>query len=167
LVRREVLVSQTAGAQATLSSCIGFLSERAGFVVREGLNVPNGTSAGVGSVNALVSCTSDFFFSSRRRHTRLVSDWSSDVCSSDLDRALHDVIGRVPEADDVTSGLAASSLQELVAKGAGGCLQGAAGKLPGPAALDQRSEERRVGKEGRGGGAEGAWKRKRGAEGME
>ena len=26
-----------------------------------------------------------FFFSSRRRHTRLVRDWSSDVCSSDLD----------------------------------------------------------------------------------
>src|SRR5262249_57245164 len=25
-----------------------------------------------------------FFLSSRRRHTRLVSDWSSDVCSSDL-----------------------------------------------------------------------------------
>src|SRR5437016_9717443 len=25
-----------------------------------------------------------FFFSSRRRHTRLVSDWISDVCSSDL-----------------------------------------------------------------------------------
>src|SRR2546426_5006163 len=28
-----------------------------------------------------VSC---FFFSSRRRHTRLQGDWSSDVCSSDL-----------------------------------------------------------------------------------
>src|SRR5258706_12444421 len=28
-----------------------------------------------------------FFFSSRRRHTRLVSDWSSDVCSSDLAKA--------------------------------------------------------------------------------
>src|SRR5258706_7716312 len=27
-----------------------------------------------------------FFFSSRRRHTRLVSDWSSDVCSSDLSK---------------------------------------------------------------------------------
>src|SRR5437016_5400125 len=27
----------------------------------------------------------NFFFSSRRRHTRLVSDWSSDVCSSDLE----------------------------------------------------------------------------------
>src|SRR3989454_9087641 len=26
-----------------------------------------------------------FFFSSRRRHTRLQGDWSSDVCSSDLD----------------------------------------------------------------------------------
>ena len=25
-----------------------------------------------------------FFFSSRRRHTRLRRDWSSDVCSSDL-----------------------------------------------------------------------------------
>src|ERR1022692_4438861 len=32
-------------------------------------------------------CSSDlvafFFFSSRRRHTRLQGDWSSDVCSSD------------------------------------------------------------------------------------
>src|SRR5437879_13334615 len=25
-----------------------------------------------------------FFFSSRRRHTRYIGDWSSDVCSSDL-----------------------------------------------------------------------------------
>src|SRR5436190_3951019 len=27
-----------------------------------------------------------FFFSSRRRHTRSLCDWSSDVCSSDLNR---------------------------------------------------------------------------------
>src|SRR6266498_2131998 len=27
-----------------------------------------------------------FFFSSRRRHTRCGRDWSSDVCSSDLDK---------------------------------------------------------------------------------
>src|SRR5256885_2648827 len=27
------------------------------------------------------------FFSSRRRHTRLQGDWSSDVCSSDLERS--------------------------------------------------------------------------------
>src|SRR5256885_2025050 len=31
-----------------------------------------------------MSCV--FFFSSRRRHTRLQGDWSSDVCSSDLGR---------------------------------------------------------------------------------
>src|SRR5256885_8555366 len=29
-------------------------------------------------------CIHCFFFSSRRRHTRLQGDWSSDVCSSDL-----------------------------------------------------------------------------------
>src|ERR1022692_4673098 len=33
-----------------------------------------------------------FFFSSRRRHTRLQGDWSSDVCSSDLDIRVDDQI---------------------------------------------------------------------------
>src|SRR2546426_5165680 len=32
-----------------------------------------------------------FFFSSRRRHTRLQGDWSSDVCSSDLVAPVQDV----------------------------------------------------------------------------
>src|SRR5699024_11585267 len=31
-----------------------------------------------------------FFFSSRRRHTRSKRDWSSDVCSSDLEAKPHD-----------------------------------------------------------------------------
>src|SRR5262245_41495459 len=31
-----------------------------------------------------VVCSIFFFFSSRRRHTRCLSDWRSDVCSSDL-----------------------------------------------------------------------------------
>src|SRR5207245_8336216 len=31
-------------------------------------------------------CIQSFFFSSRRRHTRCYRDWSSDVCSSDLNR---------------------------------------------------------------------------------
>src|SRR5256885_8131603 len=31
-----------------------------------------------------IFCVYFFFFSSRRRHTRLQGDWSSDVCSSDL-----------------------------------------------------------------------------------
>src|SRR5688500_20284963 len=30
-----------------------------------------------------------FFFASRRRHTRLQGDWSSDVCSSDLVQQAH------------------------------------------------------------------------------
>src|SRR5699024_11842702 len=33
-----------------------------------------------------VCCFFAFFFSSRRRHTRSKRDWSSDVCSSDLQR---------------------------------------------------------------------------------
>src|SRR5207249_9150000 len=34
-------------------------------------------------------CRCGFFFSSRRRHTRSKRDWSSDVCSSDLNRFGH------------------------------------------------------------------------------
>src|SRR5690606_39877709 len=44
------------------------------------------------SASAAVLCFADlmlvllsFFFSSRRRHTRFSRDWSSDVCSSDLE----------------------------------------------------------------------------------
>src|SRR5256885_6523358 len=33
--------------------------------------------------NNVISGVEKFFFSSRRRHTRLQGDWSSDVCSSD------------------------------------------------------------------------------------
>src|SRR5256884_3362027 len=47
-----------------------------------------------------------FFFSSRRRHTRCSRDWSSDVCSSDLDdetiahvAALHARVGIVDLLD--------------------------------------------------------------------
>src|SRR2546429_7263869 len=36
-------------------------------------------------------CYFSFFFSSRRRHTRCSRDWSSDVCSSDL-QARHDAV---------------------------------------------------------------------------
>src|SRR5256885_4012052 len=36
--------------------------------------------------NSVYMTVSFFFFSSRRRHTRLQGDWSSDVCSSDLAR---------------------------------------------------------------------------------
>src|SRR5437763_10929785 len=47
-----------------------------------------------------------FFFSSRRRHTRYIGDWSSDVCSSDLWAPVwRFVASRVPDslADDLTN----------------------------------------------------------------
>src|SRR6266436_7543006 len=43
-----------------------------------------------------------FFFSSRRRHTRCSRDWSSDVCSSDLPRAVRRFVviaGEPPDPD--------------------------------------------------------------------
>src|SRR2546426_2797319 len=43
-------------------------------------------------VSGRVVVCSFFFFSSRRRHTRLQGDWSSDVCSSDLLGARADAI---------------------------------------------------------------------------
>src|SRR5690242_20901037 len=45
-----------------------------------------------------------FFFSSRRRHTRLTCDWSSDVCSSDLAKTRGPLVlrsrGRAVTAED-------------------------------------------------------------------
>src|SRR5437762_7463339 len=38
-----------------------------------------------------------FFFSSRRRHTRYIGDWSSDVCSSDVTEALTVTLGNLTE----------------------------------------------------------------------
>src|ERR1039457_5369911 len=42
-----------------------------------------------------------FFFSSRRRHTRLQGDWSSDVCSSDLLAPFTDGLGFLPCSNGV------------------------------------------------------------------
>src|SRR5690606_40612581 len=64
------------------------------------------------------SSITSFFFSSRRRHTRFSRDWSSDVCSSDLE------VHRKDQAREPHEGESSS------AKNAG-----------------TRSEERRVGKE--------------------
>src|SRR5262245_63762775 len=42
-----------------------------------------GAAARGGGALSAVVVDGFFFFSSRRRHTRCLSDWSSDVCSSD------------------------------------------------------------------------------------
>src|ERR1039458_6658108 len=41
----------------------------------------------------------NLFFSSRRRHTRCLSDWSSDVCSSDLRLRWHCPLVRTARLD--------------------------------------------------------------------
>src|SRR5690606_16685989 len=41
-----------------------------------------------------------FFFSSRRRHTRFSRDWSSDVCSSDLESTGPSLYYTIPKLDD-------------------------------------------------------------------
>src|SRR5258705_9025791 len=48
-----------------------------------------------------------FFFSSRRRHTRCLSDWSSDVCSSDLQTLLEN--GLVDQLNFVVNPVMAGS----------------------------------------------------------
>src|SRR5690242_21609049 len=80
-----------------------------------------------------------FFFSSRRRHTRLTCDWSSDVCSSDLHvfRNL-DLCFRVRIQVRNQLQIANLDLWPVV--------DGEAVAWPF-AAIEHRSEERRVGKE--------------------
>src|SRR5438093_11504513 len=81
-----------------------------------------------------------FFFSSRRRHTRLVSDWSSDVCSSDLVHAplKHPAMVRARPPRDL-----------------GGRQDGGAHHVAEQGVV-LRSEERRAGKDSSGG-----WRDKR------
>src|SRR3989454_6397795 len=52
-----------------------------------------------------------FFFSSRRRHTRLQGDWSSDVCSSDL--LPTQSVGFLFQSYDATAGLIGNTLLAL------------------------------------------------------
>src|SRR2546429_7915016 len=58
-----------------------------------------------------------FFFSSRRRHTRCSRDWSSDVCSSDLNTEIVSVFA--PSKYTLKSGLHVAE-RSMLAKDAGG-----------------------------------------------
>src|SRR5436189_4869127 len=52
-----------------------------------GIRVNRAKKSGMVNITSSVNSRerSGFFFSSRRRHTIYIGDWSSDVCSSDLD----------------------------------------------------------------------------------
>src|SRR5256885_11048475 len=88
-----------------------------------------------------------FFFSSRRRHTRLQGDWSSDVCSSDLRlfgvrrRSAAIIVASVLLTYALLTGGRPSAMRAAVIACAfcGGILL----------RTRSRSEERRVGEEGR------------------
>src|SRR5688500_19145321 len=83
-----------------------------------------------------------FFFSSRRRHTRLQGDWSSDVCSSDLSPRRLARLSKVAREHGVD--LLADFFGDLDFQRAKVRLQ-----LLKPRSAGDRSEERRVGKEWR------------------
>src|SRR3712207_7875343 len=86
-----------------------------------------------------------FFFSSRRRHTRYWRDWSSDVCSSDLQMIAW---GKRDAAK--TLGIPAENVRldsPYVGGGFGGKLFLRADAVLAALGAKARSEERRVGKE--------------------
>src|SRR5260370_31353516 len=87
-----------------------------------------------------------FFFSSRRRHTRFKCDWSSDVCSSDLEDLWRHACARLGIGHKDVTPDGQISLEEVECIGA--CSWAPAIQVN----YDffhkvTRSEERRVGKE--------------------
>src|SRR5439155_14477873 len=84
------------------------------------------------------SASPNFFFSSRRRHTRWPRDWSSDVCSSDLLMAPQVAVKRGPDVVQFVEQGNELVIEVLVEE-------------PRQAKRHhvKRSEERRVGKEWR------------------
>src|SRR5690606_40246947 len=83
-----------------------------------------------------------FFFSSRRRHTRFSRDWSSDVCSSDLNikgievvNEDHDFVWIQAQAGEIWHEFVLNTVDKNL------------GGLENLSLIPGRSEERRVGKE--------------------
>src|SRR5690242_21715012 len=91
-----------------------------------------------------------FFFSSRRRHTRLTCDWSSDVCSSDLATGRHCIAS-------LNNGLRPSWVRPNARRHSRSARNF---HSTSRASRPTRSEERRVGKECRSGGVLHHYKKK-------
>src|SRR5256885_12218238 len=90
----------------------------------------------ISSTKGIYSLALIFFFSSRRRHTRLQGDWSSDVCSSDL------IEGQPADGGDdaVSRGLLGRAFQ-------GALHQRLGGECRRPCRVDQRGDDRPRGRE--------------------
>src|SRR3989449_7711872 len=81
-----------------------------------------------------------FFFSSRRRHTRCSRDWSSDVCSSDLDDRADAERGELEGTERALESAADLAVGDAL-------VDGLATEELRARQRAARSEERRVGKE--------------------
>src|SRR5256885_17127692 len=104
-----------------------------------------------------------FFFSSRRRHTRLQGDWSSDVCSSDpgagYRKPVLELLQAFSQATDIRAEASFGNMKQIETQARQNpeiavLIGDRAFVEPMQLAeryitLGQRSEERRVGKEGR------------------
>src|SRR5258707_11771523 len=83
-----------------------------------------------------------FFFSSRRRHTRYWRDWSSDVCSSDLDE-----IERISKINALTGETITTLDTAAIYPAKHFVTQRPTIERAVKLIREERSEERRVGKE--------------------
>src|SRR3546814_4456440 len=93
----------------------------------------------VGLIVADVVLCFFFFFKQKTAYEMRISDWSSDVCSSDLDPA-HQVIGAGFPCGVFHRGIEEQAAEDDLAAGVLFAVQGGGARF-------QRSEERRVGKE--------------------
>src|SRR3546814_4733736 len=86
-----------------------------------------------------------FFFKQKTAYEMRISDWSSDVCSSDLlPQGARSAARHFDEPQPSCSGSGRSEMGELVQPPRAGRRSGTRGAL---ATTSRRSEERRVGKE--------------------
>src|SRR5438874_8920818 len=95
-----------------------------------------------------------FFFSSRRRHTRSLRDWSSDVCSSDLQARRREGLHLGRQAPRRRQGGPGDRMAQGRFRARPRPCQGHRGPAQGHEVgrrlvIGRRSEERRVGKEWR------------------
>src|SRR5438270_2343866 len=100
-------MSMHANDRARLSATAPELHYQLSGDLRSGGCCPNHVSLPVRTRAAY-----QFFFSSRRRHTRFDCDWSSDVCSSDLGTLLPAMTA--PDGRIVSTGLAAEHAAALI-----------------------------------------------------
>src|SRR3546814_9298015 len=86
-------------------------------------------------------CLLFFLFKQKTAYEMRISDWSSDVCSSDLNLGgQYAVAPLVRAAGNTSVGRSVADLLANAGTGAGNAVRGVRGQAP-------RSEERRVGKE--------------------